>query len=70
MTKLLDQGLLKEIRVKRGEPHWRVDEDERPIGLKLTRSGDATDHPLIRLAARGRARGFGARRWKGAPRPS
>jgi hypothetical protein len=39
LTKLLDQGLLKEVRVKRGEPHWRVDEEERPIGLKLTRSG-------------------------------
>ena len=36
VTKLLDQGLLKEVRVKRGEPHWRVDENERPIGLKLT----------------------------------
>jgi hypothetical protein len=41
VTKLLDQGLLKEVRVKRGEPHWRVDEDERPIGLKLTRSGQS-----------------------------
>ena len=41
MTKLLDQGLLKEGRVKRGEPHWRVDENERPIGLKLTRSGQS-----------------------------
>src|SRR5215203_3363100 len=39
VTKLLDQGLLKEVRVKRGEPHWRVDEGDRPIGLKLTRSG-------------------------------
>jgi hypothetical protein len=39
VTKLLDQGLLKEVRVKPGEPHWRVDENERPIGLKLTRSG-------------------------------
>src|SRR5215216_183976 len=41
VTKLLDQGLLKEVRVKRGEPHWRVDENERPIGLKLTRSGQS-----------------------------
>jgi hypothetical protein len=41
VTKLLDQGLLKEGRVKRGEPHWRVDENERPIGLKLTRSGQS-----------------------------
>jgi Protein of unknown function (DUF3489) len=39
VTKLLDQGLLKEVRAKRNEPHWRVDENEHPIGLKLTRSG-------------------------------
>ena len=39
VSKLLDQGLLKEVRVKRNEPHWRVDENEHPIGLKLTRSG-------------------------------
>jgi hypothetical protein len=41
VTKLVGQGLLKEVRVKRGEPHWRVDENERPIGLKLTRSGQS-----------------------------
>jgi hypothetical protein len=41
VTKLLDQGLLKEVRVKRGEPHWRADENEHPIGLKLTRSGQS-----------------------------
>ncbi|MCC2653979.1 MAG: uncharacterized protein K0Q60_4145 [Microvirga sp.] len=40
VIKLLDQGLLKEVRGKRGEPHWRVDENEHPIGLKLTRSGE------------------------------
>jgi hypothetical protein len=32
VVRLLDQGLLKEARVKPGEPHWRVDENERPIG--------------------------------------
>jgi len=42
VAKLLDQGLLKEIRVKRSEPHWRVDNKEHPIGLKLTRSGERT----------------------------
>jgi hypothetical protein len=41
LTKLLDQDLLKEVPVKRGEPHWRADENERPIGLKLTRSGQS-----------------------------
>jgi hypothetical protein len=42
VAKLLDQGLLKEIRVKRSEPHWRLDDNEHPIGLKLTRSGERT----------------------------
>jgi hypothetical protein len=41
VTKLLDQGLLKEVRVKRDDPHWRVDENEHSIGLKLTRSGQS-----------------------------
>ena len=41
VTKLLDHGLLKEVRVKPGEPHWRVDDNEHPIGLKLTRSGQS-----------------------------
>ena len=37
VAKLVDQGLLEEIRVKRREPHWRVEANEHPIGLKLTR---------------------------------
>jgi hypothetical protein len=41
VTKLLEQGLLKEVRVKRGEPHWRLDDNDHPIGLKLTRSGQS-----------------------------
>ena len=41
VSKLLDQGLVKEVRVKRNEPHWRVDDNEHPIGLKLTRSGQS-----------------------------
>jgi hypothetical protein len=30
VTRLLDHGLLKEVRVKPGEPHWRVDDSEHP----------------------------------------
>ena len=37
VAKLVDRGLLEEIRVKRGEPHWRVEANEHPTGLKLTR---------------------------------
>ena len=28
--------------MKRSEPHWRVDNKEHPIGLKLSRSGERT----------------------------
>jgi hypothetical protein len=30
---------LKEISVKRDQPVWRTDEDERPVGLRVTRAG-------------------------------
>jgi hypothetical protein len=39
VTKLLGLGLLKEVRVKRGEPTWRTDEEEKPLGLKITKAG-------------------------------
>ena len=77
VTKLLDQGLLKEGRVKRGEPHWRVDEDERPIGLKLTRSGqsairveegaDADDAPARKGSKRAEEAPAEARKGKAGP---
>src|SRR4051794_31822905 len=40
-TKLLGLGFLKEVRVKRDQPAWRTDEDEKPIGLKITKAGSA-----------------------------
>jgi hypothetical protein len=39
--KLTGLGFLKEVRVKREEPAWRADEDEKPIGLKITKAGRA-----------------------------
>jgi hypothetical protein len=39
--KLTGLGLLKEVRVKRGEPSWRTDEEDKPIGLKITKAGSA-----------------------------
>src|SRR4051794_11665480 len=41
ITKLLGLGFLKEIRVKRDQPAWRTDEEEKPIGLKITKAGAA-----------------------------
>ena len=39
VTKLTGLGLLKEVRVKRDQPTWRTDEEDKPIGLKLTKAG-------------------------------
>jgi hypothetical protein len=41
VAKLLGLGFLKEVRVKRGEPAWRNDEEEKPLGLKVTKAGSA-----------------------------
>jgi len=41
VTKLLGLGFLTEVRVKRGEPAWRTDEEEKPLGLKITKAGSA-----------------------------
>src|SRR3954468_19605696 len=41
VTKLLGLGFLKEVRVKRDQPAWRTDEDEKPIGLRITKAGSA-----------------------------
>ena len=41
VTKLLGLGFLKEVRVKRDQPAWRTDEQEKPLGLKITKVGSA-----------------------------
>jgi hypothetical protein len=41
VTKLVGLGYLKEVRVKRGEPAWRNDAEEKPLGLKITKAGAA-----------------------------
>src|SRR5215211_1481979 len=41
MTKLLGLGFLKEVRVKRDQPAWRADEEDKPLGLKITKAGSA-----------------------------
>jgi hypothetical protein len=38
LTKL---GFLKQVRVKRNQPHWLTDEEGRRIGLKITTAGSA-----------------------------
>ena len=39
VSKLLSLGLVQEMPVTAGEPHWRTDESGRPIGLRITRAG-------------------------------
>jgi hypothetical protein len=39
VEKLLSLGLVKEVLAKRDQPTWRTDENERTIGLKITRAG-------------------------------
>lgn len=38
---LLRKDLLVELTVQRRQPHWRQDENGRPVGLKLTKLGYA-----------------------------
>ena len=39
ITALLRKELLIELVVQRRQPHWRQDENGKPIGLKLTKVG-------------------------------
>src|SRR4051812_38058589 len=41
VTKLLGLGFLKEVRVKRDQPAWRTDEENKPLGLKIMKAGSA-----------------------------
>src|SRR5215208_3682111 len=41
VTKLLGLGFLKEVRIKRDQPIWRTDEEDKPVGLKITKAGSA-----------------------------
>jgi len=36
---LLNHGLLEETPARHDEPHWRTDEDGRPVTLRITESG-------------------------------
>ena len=41
VTKLLGLGFLKEVRIKRDQLAWRNDEEDKPLGLKITKAGSA-----------------------------
>src|SRR3954452_21997609 len=41
VTKLLGLGFLKEVRVKRDQPIWRNDDEDKPVGLKIMKAGSA-----------------------------
>src|SRR5215216_3306177 len=57
VTKLLGLGFVKEVRVKRDQPAWRTDEQEKPLGLKITKAGSAAiaveDEPAEEAQANG-----------------
>ena len=41
VIRLSKLGFLKQVRVKRDQPHWSSDEEGRRIGLKITNAGSA-----------------------------
>src|SRR5829696_6805964 len=41
VIRLAKLGFLKQVRVKRDQPHWSSDEEGRRIGLKITTAGSA-----------------------------
>src|SRR5829696_4199746 len=41
VIKLTKLGFLKQVRVKRDQPHWLTDEKGKRIGLKITNAGSA-----------------------------
>ena len=41
VIRLSKLGFLKQVRVKRDQPHWLTDEEGRRIGLKITNAGSA-----------------------------
>jgi len=75
IAKLLVLRFLKEVRVKRDQPAWRTDEEQKPIGLKLRRrarprSSSRTTAPARRRPPqpeRPSARWFGESRKKLRP---
>ena len=65
VTKLLGLGFLKEVRVKRDQPIWRNDEEDKPVGLKITKAGSAA----IGVADEGAAEDEPAAEPKGRRKP-
>jgi hypothetical protein len=41
VAKLTKLGFLKQVRVKRDQPHWSTDEEGKRSGLKITKAGSA-----------------------------
>jgi hypothetical protein len=39
VTKLRRAGLVEELRVSRDQPHWRMDDENGPVGLRITQAG-------------------------------
>ena len=65
VIRLSKLGFLKQVRVKRDQPHWLTDEEGRRIGLKITNAGSAGLASATTARARSsprRSRSAGARR--------
>src|SRR3954470_427021 len=56
ISKLISLTLAEEVGVKRDQPHWRVDQDEKPIGLKITAAGLAAIGIESQPASAGKAK--------------
>jgi hypothetical protein len=41
VAKLTKLGFLKQVRVKRDQPHWSTDEEGKRIGVRITKAGSA-----------------------------
>ena len=64
VIRLSKLGFLKQVRVKRDQPHWSSDEEGRRIGLKITTAGSAA----LASATTGRARSSPRRSRSAGPR--
>ena len=38
-TKLVQAGLAEEVSLRPDQPQWRVDDESRPVGLRITAAG-------------------------------
>ena len=67
LSSLLAKGLVREVRAKQGETHWRLDDEERPLTLKVTPA--AFEAPGIVAGKAPAKAGTAAKRAKASSKP-